>query len=338
MTRITDSCHRPINYLRISITDRCNLRCTYCMPSTGINLLPREKILTYEEIATIASVAAELGINKVRLTGGEPLVRAHLPDLVTKLAKIKNIDDISLTTNAILLKEHAAELKQAGLKRVNISLDSLQPQKFEQITGSNELAEVLAAIEEAKIVGLNPVKINMVVMRDINDDEIPDFAKLTIKDGWHVRYIELMPFAADNPPECHSTKDRIDPKAQFMPIQEIKERLRELGKLKPSSKITGNGPAKYFTLPRANGTIGFIGPVSEHFCFNCNRIRLTADGKILPCLLSDKEIDLRGFLRDDKSSEKIKQAIIEAIQAKPKQHNLSQGVSQKKRFMSQVGG
>ena len=338
MTGITDSCHRPINYLRISVTDRCNLRCVYCMPSNGVQLLPRDKLLTYEEIVTIASAAAELGIKKIRLTGGEPLLRAGLSDLVAKLAKIKPIDDISLTTNGILLKELALELKQAGLKRVNVSLDSLRPGKFKRITRYNRLSEVLEGIETAKAVGLNPVKINVVAMRGINDDEILDFARKTVDKGWHVRFIELMPFASENPPECHSKKDDEAINLQFMPIDEIKERLSTLGMLEPSHTMTGNGPAKYFNLPGASGTLGFISPISEHFCFNCNRIRLTADGKLRPCLLSDREIDLREPLRDINSTEKIRKAIIEAIQAKPRQHNLSQGKRPGKRFMSQVGG
>jgi cyclic pyranopterin phosphate synthase len=338
MTGITDSCHRPINYLRISVTDRCNLRCVYCMPAGGVELLSREKILTYEEIVTIARAASDLGINKIRLTGGEPLLRANLPGLVAKLAEIKTIDDISVTTNGILLKGLAHELKQAGLNRVNVSLDSLQREKFKRITRFDNLNDVLEGIETANAVGLSPVKINVVAMRGINDDEILDFAQKTIKDGWHIRFIELMPFSSDNPPECHSKNADEVLHKQFIPIHEIKEILYAIGKMEPFHAITGNGPAKYFRLPGATGTIGFISPISEHFCFNCNRIRLTADGKLRPCLLSDKEIDLREPLRDINSALKIKKAIIEAIQAKPRQHNLAQGEGPGKRFMSQVGG
>jgi cyclic pyranopterin phosphate synthase len=338
MTGITDSCHRPINYLRISVTDRCNLRCVYCMPAGGVELLPRERLLTYEEIVTIASAAAELGIDKIRLTGGEPLLRANLTELVAKLAEIKNVEDISLTTNGILLKGLALELKQAGLKRVNVSLDSLQKEKFERITRFDRMNDVLEGIDAARAAGLNPVKINVVAMRGINDDEILDFAQKTLKDGWHVRFIEVMPFASDNPPECHSKNANEVIHQQFMPINEIKEVLSTLGTLVPSHTITGNGPAKYFSLPGATGTIGFISPISEHFCFNCNRIRLTADGKLRPCLLSDKEIDLRDALRASDTAAKVRQAIIAAIQAKPRQHNLAQGEGPGNRFMSQVGG
>jgi len=339
MTGLSDTFNRPINYLRMSVTDRCNLRCIYCLPAEGIRLLPHGEILTYEEITTVARLAAELGINKLRLTGGEPLVRVRLPELVAMLAEIDTLDDISLTTNGILLKDYASELKQAGLKRVNISLDSLNEDKFEHITRHRKLNEVLQGIEAAKACGLNPVKINVVVMRGINDDEIVDFADLTITEGWHVRFIELMPFATDNPPECHSTGGETELHPQFMSAQQIKERLNILGKMEPCKKpVTGNGPAKYFRFPQTSGTIGFITPISEHFCFNCNRLRLTAEGKLRPCLLSDQEIDLRQPLRDGASPEKLKQVITEAIQTKPRQHHLPQGTIPKTRRMSQVGG
>jgi cyclic pyranopterin phosphate synthase len=338
MTGLSDTFNRPINYLRISVTDRCNLRCVYCMPAEGINLLSHSDILTYEEITTIVRLAAELGVNKVRLTGGEPLVRVRLPELVAMLAKIDKIDDISLTTNGVLLHNYASGLKEAGLKRVNVSLDSLNQDNFERITRHRKLSDVLQGIETAKACGLNPVKINMVVMRGVNDDEILDFAKLTITEGWHVRFIELMPFVTDNPPEGHSAGRKANSQSQFMPADEIKERLNSLGELKPCLPIKGNGPAKYSRFPQARGTIGFITPVSQHFCFNCNRLRLTAEGKLRPCLLSDQEVDLRQPLRSGASAEKLKQVITEAIQTKPKAHQLAQGRASKNRLMSQVGG
>lgn len=338
MTRLTDSCYRPIDYLRISVTDRCNLRCVYCMPAEGIHLLPKDELLTYEEIVTIARVAAELGITKIRLTGGEPLVRSDLSELVARLALLKTIDDISLTTNGVLLKDHALELKQAGLKRVNISLDTFNPAKFERITRHNKFSRVLEGIEAAKKAGLNPVKINVVAMRGTNDDEILDFARLTVAEGWHVRFIELMPFVADTCSEGYSKKNKDSLQGQFIPVSEIKERLNSLGKMERAASIAGNGPAKYFRLPGAEGTIGFISPVSQHFCSNCNRLRLTADGKLRLCLFSDDEIDLRGLLRDGAPLEKLRQTIIEAVRVKPSHHHLSQGVVPHKRFMSQVGG
>jgi cyclic pyranopterin phosphate synthase len=338
MTGVSDTFNRPINYLRISVTDRCNLRCIYCLPPDGIALLPQGEVLSYEEIARVAGLAAELGINKVRLTGGEPLVRAGLQELVAMLAGINGIDDISLTTNGVLLRQQAAELKQAGLKRVNISLDSLNRAKFERITRQDKLNDVLQGIEAAKSCGLNPVKVNVVVIRGINDDEVMDFARLTIAEGWHVRFIELMPFAADNPPDGHSIGDKAGVNRGFVPADEIKQRLQTLGKLEPSLPITGNGPARYYRLSQAAGTIGLITPVSRHFCFSCNRLRLTAEGKLRPCLLNDREIDLRRPLRRGVSAEELKKVIVEAIQEKPENHELARARASKKRLMSQVGG
>ncbi|MCJ7515385.1 MAG: GTP 3',8-cyclase MoaA [Dehalococcoidia bacterium] len=338
MTGLSDPFNRPINYLRISVTDRCNLRCIYCLPPEGIGLLPQGEVLTYEEIARVAGLAAELGINKVRLTGGEPLARAGLHKLVTMLAGIKGIDDISLTTNGVLLKQHAAELKQAGLKRVNVSLDSLSRARFERITRRDKLNDVIEGMEAAKACGLNPVKVNMVVMRGINDDEVMDFARLTIAEGWHVRFIELMPFAQDNPPDGHSMGDKASLQPAFVSADEIKERLKNMGKLEPSLPIIGNGPARYFSFPQAGGTIGFIAPVSQHFCFSCNRLRLTAEGKLRPCLFSDHEVDLRQPLRSGASDKELKKVITEAIQEKPQKHGLTRGRASEKRLMSQVGG
>ncbi len=327
MTGLSDSFQRPINYLRISVTDRCNLRCIYCMPAQGIPLMTHSDILGYEEIYTVASAAAELGISKIRITGGEPLVRIGLPDLIRMLSGIESIDDISLTTNGVLLAPRAAELKAAGLHRVNVSLDSLKPEKFKQITRCGNLEDVLNGIEAANAAGLKPVKVNTVVMAGINDDELRDFAARTITEGWHVRFIELMP----------STSANTDT-AQLLSVSEMKQRLELLGKLEPCSVARGNGPAKYFRLPDARGTIGFITPVSEHFCFCCNRIRLTADGKLRPCLLSDTEIDIKQALRNGASTAEIQKLIKEAIARKPQSHDLANGSVPQGCSFSQVGG
>jgi len=327
MTGLSDSFQRPINYLRISVTDRCNLRCIYCMPPGGICLLSHHDILTYEEIYTIAEAAAELGINKVRISGGEPLVRSGLSGLIQMLAQIDAIDDISLTTNGILLGRYAAELKSAGLRRVNVSLDTLKPDKFEFITSGNNLGDVLEGINVARSVGLDPVKLNMVVMSGINDDEVLDFATKTINEGWHVRFIELLPFAAAS---------TIAP--QFVPVSDMRRRLEQLGELEPCLPDVGNGPARYFRFPQAMGTIGFITPVSEHFCFRCNRLRLTADGKLRPCLLAEEEIDLKQPLRGGIPSVGLKQLIEEAVASKPLRHHLAEGYIPKNRSFSQVGG
>ena len=327
MTGLSDSFQRPIDYLRVSVTDRCNLRCIYCMPAGGVRLMSHEDTLSYEEIYTVAEAAAELGINKVKITGGEPLVRAGLPELTRMLTQIDAIDDISLTTNGILLAQYAAELKQAGLRRVNISLDTLKPDKFEYITRGNNLDDVLKGIEVAKSIGLNPIKINMVVMAGINDDELLDFAAMTITEGWHVRFIEHMPLIGDGATT-----------SPFVPVSDIRQRLEVLGELEPYPLKMGNGPAKYFRLPQAEGTIGFITPVSEHFCFHCNRLRLTSDGKLRLCLLGEEEIDLRQPLRSGISFVELKRLIAEAVASKPLRHNLAECHVPQSRPFSQVGG
>ena len=327
MTGLSDSFQRPINYLRISVTDRCNLRCIYCMPEDGVRLMSHGDILSYEEINTIVKVAADSGINKVRITGGEPLVRASLPELVRMLARIDTIDDISLTTNGVLLAPIAAELKAAGLQRVNISLDTMKPDKFKYITRFGNLNDTLKGIETAKLAGLNPVKINVVVMAGINDDELLDFARKTVTEGWHVRFIERMPFTSSE-----------SLTSSLISVSEMRQRLESLGKLEPCHTSAGNGPAKYFRLPEASGTIGFITPVTEHFCFHCNRLRLTADGKLRPCLLSDEAIDLKQALRSGASSAELKGLIEEAIARKPREHRLADGYVSGDHSFSQVGG
>jgi len=298
------------------------------MPAQGIGPLSHQDILSYEEIYTITRAAAELGISKVRITGGEPLVRSGLPQLIRMLKSIGTIDDISLTTNGVLLGGYASELKQAGLRRVNISLDTLMRDRFEKITCSDfSLSEVLQGIETAKGVGLSPVKLNMVVMAGVNDDEIVDFASKTIDEDWHVRFIELMLF------------DGVSTKAsQFVPVSQMRERLEVLGKLEPITPSVGNGPAKYFRFPKAEGSIGFITPVSEHFCFHCNRLRLTADGKLRPCLMADDEVDLREPLRSGISSSDLKRLIKEAATSKPLRHGLKEGRKPKVGTITQVGG
>jgi len=328
MTGLCDSFQRPINYLRISVTDRCNLRCIYCMPAEGVNLISHQDILTYEEIYTVVQAAAELGINKVRLTGGEPLVRLGLPRLIGLISQIAAIDDISMTTNGTLLAGYAAELRQAGLSRVNVSLDTLKPDRFRQITrGRYELGDVISGIEAAKSAGLNPVKINVVVMRGINDDEVLNFATKTIDEGWHVRFIERMPTAGVS-----------DAALQVVSFKEIKKLLNPLGKMEPCLPHVGNGPARYFRFPGSRGSVGLISPVSEHFCFQCNRLRLTADGKLRPCLLSSEEIDLKPPLRRGLPLTELKRLIKTAVSKKPLRHQLAEGHVPQDRPMTQVGG
>jgi cyclic pyranopterin phosphate synthase len=327
MTILSDSFQRPINYMRVSITDRCNFRCVYCMPEEGIKLMSHAEILTYEELFQIIKAGAELGISRVRLTGGEPLVRLGIVNFVDMLASIKELTDISMTTNGMNLGRLAADLKKAGLDRVNVSLDTLKPDRFKQICRGGELQTVLEGIETARRVGLEPVKINMVVMGGVNDDEILDFARKTIVDGWNVRFIELMPYGGQGgkTPEGISAK-------------EIKKRLDPLGKMEATHTSRGNGPAKYYRFPEATGTIGFITALSEHFCFSCNRLRLTADGQLRPCLMSETMIDLREPLRSGISQEALKELIQKAVSAKPLSHHLTEGQNPHDRPFCQVGG
>jgi cyclic pyranopterin phosphate synthase len=326
MTGLYDSWQRQINYLRISVTDYCNLNCIYCSAGS-VPHLPRNEILSYEEIQKLVRVAASLGINKVRLTGGEPLIRPDLVTLVRMISQIEGIDDISLTTNGILLSQYAAELKEAGLNRVNVSLDTLRADRFRRITGQDKLNEVLAGIEAANRAGLQPVKINMVVIRGINDDEVVDFARMTVGTGWHVRFIEFMPLGTS---EAKALKT--------VSTQEIRERLLALGNLEPYIGKTGNGPARYYRLPGAKGTIGFISPMTEHFCHSCNRLRLTADGQLRPCLLDDDEINLKETLRNGASTERLKELIQKAVAIKRERHHLNEGAGPPERPMRQIGG
>lgn len=327
MTGLSDSFNRPIDYLRVSITDRCNLRCLYCMPAEGIELSDRKEILSFSEIYELVAAAAAMGITKVRITGGEPLVRSGVVDLVRMLAVIKGIDDLSLTTNGLLLAQYALELKNAGLRRVNVSLDSLKTDTFISLTRGGELGRVLEGIKLAKEVGLVPVKVNVVVLRGINDNEIVDFGRKTTEDDWNIRFIELMPFG----------EQQLSPDS-LVTVAEIKERLAPLGNLEPCSATEGGGPARYYRFPNARGTVGFISPVTEHFCFSCNRLRLTATGMLRPCLLQENEINLRDPLRGGAGREELAKLIKDAALCKPESHRLAEGIIPMKRSMTEVGG
>ena len=324
MTGLSDSFQRPINYLRISVTDRCNLRCFYCMPEKGVPLLPRAHLLTYEEIARVAGAAVGLGITKIRLTGGEPLVRAGLVDLVSMLSRIDGLDDLSLTTNGLLLADITPALKRAGLKRVNVSLDTFNPQRFRRITGGEGLEAVLKGIEVAKEAGLNPVKVNTVLLPGVNDDELLAFGQRSM-EGWHVRFIELMPFG----------------QAQALPtlsVSRVAARLEEAFGPLIGVPNRGGGPARYFRLPGARGTIGFISPLSQHFCFACNRLRLTAEGRLRLCLLHETEVDLRAPLRERASAEELRGIIQKAVARKPLRHCLEENKPPDEKCMARLGG
>ena len=328
--RAIDDFGRPINYLRISVTDRCNLRCIYCMPPEGVQQRKMDEILTFEEIETVVRAAAELGITKIRLTGGEPLARLGVVDLVGLLARIPGIDDLSMTTNGTLLAGKAKALAEAGLNRVNVSLDTLKPDRFSSITRRGKLEDALHGIDAARSAGLNPVKVNMVVIHGLNEDEVVDFARLTLNEGWHVRYIEMMPLGAN--PGWDGNR--------HVPMHQIQAWVTDaLGPLQPATVLQGNGPARYYRIPGAKeGTLGFISPVTDHFCSSCNRLRLTADGRLRPCLLSDAELDLRSILRSENNFESVRELLKEAIRLKPRRHHLQECETPQGRTMSEIGG
>ena len=326
---LLDPFKRKINYLRISITDRCNLRCRYCMPEGGIPLIPHEEILTYEEILRLVRVFATEGISKVRLTGGEPLVRKGIVNFVSRLSQIEEIKDLSLTTNGILLKEFAQDLKNAGLKRINVSLDSLRKERFYHITRRDDFEKVWAGIEEALKVGLSPIKVNMVAIQGLNDDEIESFARLTLTLPLTIRYIEYMP--SGNGEEWKESN--------MLTIPQIKNRLENMGKLVSIPSDRWDGPAKRFRIQGALGEIGLIGPVSSHFCDDCNRLRLTPDGKIRTCLFSDEEIDVKELLRNGGSDRDLKEQLLLALKKKPERHPINTHQFKKcQRNMSAIGG
>lgn len=327
---LIDSHKRRIDYLRISVTDRCNLRCVYCMPAEGIELMEPKGILRYEEMLRIVEVAAKNGVSKIRITGGEPLVRKGIVEFLNGLSSIKGIEDLSLTTNGVLLKAFAPRLKEAGLKRVNVSLDSLDRERFLKITRGDNLKDVLDGLEESLKAGLAPVKINMVAIKGFNDDEIGRFARWSRERPFHIRYIEYMPFNGEEGwqrDKCITAKE----------ILEIAGKDGELLPVKGEGH--GAGPARRFRYKDAVGEIGVISPVSEHFCGSCNRLRLTADGKLRTCLFSDNEIDLRAALRDGSNDGELERLLFHAVAEKPISHNINENVFKKcSRTMSLIGG
>lgn len=329
---LLDTFNRTIDYLRISITDRCNLRCAYCMPRGNIQWLPQAQILSNDEIFQIVAAAAKLGVHKVRLTGGEPLTRPNLAQLIQGIRDVPGIRDISLTTNGMLLERQAQALAEAGLSRVNVSLDSLNAAKFRRISHNGDLERVWRGLLMAEQVGLTPIKINVVVVRGVNSDELLDFAHLTIEHPWQVRFIELMPvgnsgdWGSGFPPEPE----------RYFSVQEMMEILGSLN-LEAIQSPASSGPARMYRIPGAAGRLGVISPLGEHFCETCNRIRLTADGKLRPCLLSDSEVSLQAGLRGEKD---LGALIRKAVFEKPAGHTLTQPqtAGPQDRLMFQIGG
>jgi len=320
MSELRDRYSRTIDYLRISITDRCNLRCLYCMPVDGVCPTEHKDILRYEEITRIVKVAVRLGVSKIRLTGGEPLTRRNISFLISSIKNIHGIKDLSMTTNGILLEKYSWKVAEAGLDRVNVSLDSLREERYRQITRGGELSSVLKGLEAAGDAGLKPIKINMVPIRGFNDDEILSFAGMTLDTEHQVRFIECMPTANAN----------FWSPAKYMTTEEIKKIIEPLGPLTPV-RIRKNGPSKYYRLKGARGVIGFISALTHHFCHDCNRLRLTADGKLRPCLFSETEIDLRSAIRLGASDEEIERLLRLSIAVKPEGHKIGsrQNIPQK---------
>ena len=326
---LIDHYERRLNYLRISITDRCNLRCLYCMPSEGLEKLKHRDILTYEEILRLARIAVRLGVDKIRLTGGEPLVRKDFPHLLPELMAIPGLKDVSITTNGIYLKEHLENIRSAGVKRINISLDSLKRDRYQKITGFDGFERVREAIQLARTVGFSPVKINMVVLKGINDDEVTDFARLSMRYPFHVRFIEYMPsgLLVHNEP-LHYVSNTV-----------IKERLEAMAPLVQLPRKAIDGPTVRYRFEGAQGEIGFISPLTHHFCQVCNRLRLTAKGHLRPCLLSDRELDLKGPMRAGATDRDLEDIFAEATELKPRAHHLNSKDSESlSGRMSTIGG
>jgi cyclic pyranopterin phosphate synthase len=311
MNRLQDDFFRVIDYLRVSVTDRCNLRCLYCMPSDGVMPSTHSEILSYEELLRIVKVAAGLGVRKVRLTGGEPLIRKNIAFLISEIRKIQGIEDLSMTTNGTLLEKYAAEIAAAGLDRVNVSIDSFDPATYRKITRGGSLDVVLRGLDAARKAGLMPIKINMVPLRGINDGEIISFARMTFDSDYHVRFIECMPSASSDfwSPDRYITTD------------DLKGMIEKIAPLTPV-RVRKNGPSKYYRLRGAQGIVGFISALTHHFCGDCNRLRLTADGKLRPCLFSETEIDLRAPLRNGALDSEIERLLRLSIAVKPEGHNI----------------
>lgn len=324
-----DAHGRTINYLRISVTDRCNLRCVYCMPREGIPLIPREEVLRYEEVLRIARLSIQLGIRKIRLTGGEPLARKGLVDFIRTLTGLNEGITLVLTTNGVLLSSHARALKEAGIRRVNVSLDTLNPARFKHITGFDHFHRVMQGLEAAVSVGLVPLKINTVLMRGVNEDEMVDFVRLTREHPYEVRFIEWMPFYGNY----------YEPE-RYLSSEEARARIEQVVRLEALPRDRVGDPARMYRVEGHRGRIGFIEPFSHCFCGSCNRIRLTSDGFLKSCLLSDGEVDIKTPLRSGATDAQLLGILRKAILSKPSGHGLDRGARTPSsgRGMSQVGG
>ncbi len=326
MTRLIDTFDRVINYIRVSVTDRCNLRCKYCVDGS-FGFIPHTEVLSYEEILRFIRITARLGVKKVRLTGGEPLVRKSIGYLLREINSIEGIEDVSLTTNGVLLGDKIEELKEAGLRRINISLDTMKKDRFAYITGVDVFNDVIRGIERAVDAGLNPIKINTVIIKGFNDDEILQFVKAAKKYNHHVRFIEFMPFGDST---LWNSKEIIT-------SRQIEDTIRTAFDLTPTLNQE-SGPARMFDIAGGSGKIGFISPVSTHICSECNRIRLTSGGMIRPCLFSDTEYNVKELLRTGQSDDEIRAFVKEVVRVKPeKKHEMGQ-IRKCQRSLQGIGG
>jgi cyclic pyranopterin phosphate synthase len=336
---LTDNFGRTIEYVRLSVTDRCDLRCTYCLPEGFHDFQEPEEWLTFDEIECVMRAFAALGVRRVRLTGGEPLTRRDLPQLAARLAVVPGIDDLSLSTNAVQLRRDAAALFRAGVRRLNVSLDSLKPERFAAITGGGRLNKVLDGLMAAKTAGFAPIKLNTVVMRGVNDDEVEDLVRFCLEHSFTLRLIETMPVGDTGRAAT----------GQYLDLQEVRRRLAEKFELLPSimpggrprdtgASVYGGGPARYVQVAGTDLKIGFITPMSQHFCETCNRVRLAADGTLYLCLGQDDKLELRPLLRAGATPEALIQAIRDAVARKPERHEFREQPSKIVRFMARTGG
>ena len=324
---LIDPFGRKIEYVRLSVTDKCNLRCFYCLPKGYNDFQEPEEWLTFDEIERVIGAFARLGVERVRLTGGEPLTRHNLPELAARLSALDGLNDLSLSTNAIHLEKHADALYEAGVRRINVSLDSLKPERFADITGGGKLDKAIRGLMAAKKAGLKPVKINMVAMRGINDDEFEDMVEFCIEHGFTLRLIETMPVG-------DTGRDATE---HYLDLQEVKRDLNNKFDLVPGV-MPGGGPARYVKVAGTDLNIGFITPMSQHFCESCNRVRLSADGTLFLCLGQEHKFSLRPYLRESVSDAELEQLIFKALALKPERHEFTEKPEQVVRFMSMTGG
>jgi cyclic pyranopterin phosphate synthase len=326
---LIDRYNRQLNYLRLSITDRCNLRCTYCVPPGFFPKLPHKEILRYEEILRLVKIAVRLGVSKVRVTGGEPLVRKGFHGFLDALGGLEGLEDISLTTNGVFLAENLSRIQMAGIRRINISLDTLQREKYKKITGFDRFDAVWKGIRTSREAGFHPIKINVVVIRGINEDELTDFARLSMDQPFFIRFIEHMPIGGN---QCTNIR-------QQLLAPEILNAVEEVGPLEPIFRNKNDGPAERYRFTGAVGEIGLIRPISHHFCGECNRLRLTASGRLRVCLLSGDAVDLKGPMRNGATDAELARIMVQAVRRKPQEHRLHcKKASDLSDPMSAIGG